>query len=209
MQEPVVPPSTALTPEQAHPRLSTLTVVDVRTPGEYAAGHVPGALNVPLDQLARALPALREAAGRGGLLVVCASGARSGRACTELAAAGIPAATLVGGTSAWAATGHAVHRPEDAPAETPWPMDRQVRFTAGGLVLAGLLVDPVLPGTRWFSAAVGAGLLYSAATNSCAMGAMLSRLPYNRPRPGHRHDLAATLAALGAGRSEPGAPSGS
>ncbi|MFJ3791697.1 rhodanese-like domain-containing protein [Kitasatospora sp. NPDC090091] len=204
-----MPTPTALTPEQAHPRLSTLTVVDVRTHGEYAAGHVPGALNVPLDQLGRALPALREAAGRGGLLVVCASGARSGRACTDLAAAGIPAATLVGGTSAWAAAGHAVDRPEGAPAKAPWPMDRQIRFAAGVLVLAGLLVDLVLPGARWFSAAVGAGLLFSAVTNTCAMGAMLSRLPHNRPRTGHRHDLAATLNALATGRSEPAPHTGS
>ncbi|WP_380283177.1 rhodanese-like domain-containing protein [Kitasatospora purpeofusca] len=187
---------TELTPAQAHPRLAALTVVDVRAPGEYAAGHVPGALNVPLDQLDRALPALRAAAERGELLVVCASGNRSGRACEALAAAGIPAATLVGGTSAWAAAGHEVRRPEGAPARAPWAMDRQVRFAAGGLVVAGVVADLVLPGARWVSAAVGAGLVFSAATNTCAMGALLSRLPHNRPRPGRGPDLEATLAAL-------------
>ncbi|MFE6872035.1 rhodanese-like domain-containing protein [Kitasatospora sp. NPDC057692] len=187
---------TELTPAQAHPRLATLTVVDVRTPGEYAAGHVPGALNIPLDQLDRALPALRTAAERGELLVVCASGNRSGRACESLAAAGIPAATLVGGTSAWAAAGHEVQRPEGAPARAPWAMDRQVRFAAGGLVVAGVVLDLVRPGARWVSAAVGAGLVFSAATNTCAMGALLARLPYNRPRPGQGPDLDAALAAL-------------
>ncbi|MFF8774465.1 rhodanese-like domain-containing protein [Kitasatospora sp. NPDC015120] len=187
---------TEITPAQAHPRLAALTVVDVRSAGEYAAGHVPGALNIPLDQLDRALPALRTVAARGELLIVCASGNRSGRACESLAAAGIPAATLVGGTSAWAAAGHAVERPDGAPARAPWAMDRQVRFAAGGLVVAGLLVDLVRPGTRWVSAAVGAGLVFSAATNTCAMGNLLSRLPYNRPRPGQAADLDATLAAL-------------
>ncbi|MFF7453169.1 rhodanese-like domain-containing protein [Kitasatospora sp. NPDC008115] len=187
---------TEVTPAQAHPRLAALTVVDVRTPGEYAAGHVPGALNIPLDKLDQALPALRTAAARGELLIVCASGNRSGKACESLAAAGIPAATLVGGTSAWAAAGHEVQRPEGAPARTPWAMDRQVRFTAGGLVLAGLLVDLALPGTRWVSAAVGAGLVFSAVTNTCAMGNLLSRLPHNRPRPGQTPDLATTLATL-------------
>ncbi|MER7701276.1 rhodanese-like domain-containing protein [Kitasatospora sp. NPDC097605] len=191
---------TEITPAQAHPRLAALTVVDVRTPGEYAAGHVPGAVNVPLDQLDRALPALRTVAARGELLIVCASGNRSGRACESLAAAGIPAATLVGGTSAWAAAGHEVQRPEGAPARAPWVMDRQVRFTAGGLVLAGLLVDLALPGTRWVSAAVGAGLVFSAVTNTCAMGNLLSRLPHNRPRPGQTQDLDTTLATLAEAR---------
>ncbi|MFB6894410.1 rhodanese-like domain-containing protein [Kitasatospora sp. NPDC056327] len=187
---------TELTPAQAHPRLATLTVVDVRTPGEYAAGHVPGALNIPLDQLERALPALRTAAARGDLLVVCASGNRSGRACEDLVAAGIPAATLVGGTSAWAAAGHEVRRPEGAPARAPWAMDRQVRFAAGGLVVAGLLADRARPGLRWLSAGVGAGLVLSAVTNTCAMGNLLARLPHNRPRPGQVPDLDTTLAAL-------------
>jgi len=43
--------STALTTDQARTRLHELTVIDVRTPGEYAGGHLPGALNIPLDQI--------------------------------------------------------------------------------------------------------------------------------------------------------------
>lgn len=66
---------------QAHSRLHELIVLDVRTPGEYATGHLPGALNVPLDHLTRALPDIREAAARGDILVVCASGTRSEAAC--------------------------------------------------------------------------------------------------------------------------------
>ncbi|MGW4897352.1 YgaP family membrane protein, partial [Kitasatospora sp. NPDC004240] len=102
-------------------------------------------------------------------------------------------------TSAWTAAGHGVDRPADAPARAPWAMDRQVRLAAGGLVLAGLLVDLVLPGARWFSAAVGAGLVYSALSNTCAMGAVLGRLPHNRPR--RPYDLDATLTTLAARRS--------
>ena len=96
---------TAIDPRQAQSRLHEFTVIDVRTPGEYAGGHVPGALNIPLDQLDRALPDIRHAAERGELLVVCASGARSEKACAQLAAQGIRAATLAGGTGAWAAQG--------------------------------------------------------------------------------------------------------
>ncbi|MGY3337562.1 rhodanese-related sulfurtransferase [Streptomyces filamentosus] len=70
----------------ARDRLPGLTVVDVRTPAEYASGHVPGAHNVPLDALARAVPALKAAAARGELLLVCQSGNRSATARDRLAA---------------------------------------------------------------------------------------------------------------------------
>ncbi len=78
-------------------------------------------------------------------------------------------------------------------------MDRQVRLVAGSLVLAGVVIDLAVPGVRWVSAAVGAGLLFSAATNTCAMGAMLGKLPYNRPRNSGAA-FEATLAALHGGK---------
>jgi rhodanese-related sulfurtransferase len=183
--------TTPMTVEQLHPRLEKLLIIDVRSPGEYAGGHIPGAHNVPLDQLRQALPVLRAAADRGEIAVVCASGARSASACEKLSAAGIPAATLIGGTNAWTAAGHPLDRPSGA--QTIWPMDRQVRLAAGSLVVLGLVADLILPGARWFSAAIGAGLVFSAASNTCGMAAALGRLPYNRPRNGTA-DLAHTLA---------------
>ncbi|GJF34482.1 transporter [Kitasatospora sp. NE20-6] len=182
-----------LTVDQLHPRLAELTVVDVRSPGEYAAGHIPGAHNVPLDRLGEALPTLRAVAGKSGIAVVCASGNRSRTACDQLAAAGITALALTGGTSAWADGGHPLRRLPGARAV--WAPDRQVRLAAGSLVVAGVLADLVLPGARWFSAVVGAGLVLSAVTDTCAMGNLLGRLPHNRPRPTVT-DLDTTLAAL-------------
>ena len=84
------PVPSALATDQVQDLLHRLTVIDVRTPGEYASGHLPGALNIPLDQLRRALPDIRHAAERD-VLVVCASGARSQNACALLAEQGIPA----------------------------------------------------------------------------------------------------------------------
>ncbi|MEU1576706.1 rhodanese-like domain-containing protein [Streptomyces collinus] len=181
----------ALTAEQASARLHELTVIDVRTPGEYATGHLPDAHNIPLDRLDAALPALRTTAERGDLLVVCASGARSAEACRRLAEAGVPAATLTGGTSTWTQLGHDVHRPTGTRA--PWPMERQVRLTAGSLVLAGLLAGRLRPGARWISAGVAGGLVFSALTDTCGMARVLAKLPHNRPKAS---DLDATLAAL-------------
>ncbi|MFF2194599.1 rhodanese-like domain-containing protein [Streptomyces sp. NPDC058157] len=171
---------------EAQPRLGELTVVDVRTPGEFATGHLPGALNVPFDRLAQSAPELREAAEGGPLLVVCASGARSDKAVTELAVHGIAASGLTGGTRAWTDAGHPLERPA-GPTRAVWALERQVRLTAGGLVLTGLLLGELVhPALRLLSAAVAAGLVFSAVTDTCGMAVVLGRLPFNRrgARPG-------------------------
>ncbi|MFE9771723.1 rhodanese-like domain-containing protein [Streptomyces sp. NPDC005931] len=188
------PAPTVLGTGQAHTRLHELTVVDVRTPAEYASGHLPGAVNVPLDHIRRALPEIRHAAGRGDLLVVCASGARSENACKLLAEHGIPTATLAGGTGAWAAEGHDLHRPAACDTRAGWSMERQVRFTAGTLVLLGLVLGLLVhPAFQFLSAGIAAGLVFSALTNTCGMAVVLGRLPHNRPRAA---DLDTALAAL-------------
>ncbi len=181
-----------LAPDEARARLASLIVIDVRTPGEYATGHLPGAHNVPLDHLDAALGALKSAADRGELLVVCASGVRSAQAHRRLAEHGVRARTLAGGIDDWARLGHDVHRP--ARARTAWAMERQVRLAAGSLVLAGLLVGRRRPAARWLSAGVAGGLVFSAVTDTCGMARVLAKLPHNRPRA---VDLDATLAALG------------
>ncbi|MGQ4416698.1 rhodanese-like domain-containing protein [Streptomyces sp. SAS_269] len=182
-----------LDPQQARSRLHELTVIDVRTPGEYAGGHIPGALNIPLDQLGRALPEIRAAAERGEVLVVCASGARSENACRTLAENGVHTASLAGGTGAWAAQGNDLDRPEGGTRAT-WGMERQVRLTAGSVVLLGLaLGEFVHPAFRLLSAGIAGGLVFSAVTNTCGMAAMLAKLPHNRPR---QADLEATLTRL-------------
>ncbi|MFG2475800.1 rhodanese-like domain-containing protein [Streptomyces fagopyri] len=188
-----MPTPAALGTSEARTRLHELTVIDVRTPGEYTGGHLPGALNIPLDRIQRALPDIRHAAGRGDVLVVCASGARSENACRILAENGIDTATLSGGTGAWAADGHELHRPQGATRAT-WGMERQVRFSAGTIVLLGLLLGLLVhPAFQILSAGIAAGLVFSALTNTCGMAAMLAKLPHNRPRAA---DLDHTLARL-------------
>ncbi|MBZ4015966.1 rhodanese-like domain-containing protein [Streptomyces purpurogeneiscleroticus] len=186
--------ATALTTDEAAARLDELTVIDVRTPGEYATGHLPGAHNIPLDRLGEAVPALRDAAERAGLLMVCASGNRSAQACAALAEQGIAAATLTGGTNGWVQQGLEVRRPEGADGARPvWAMERQVRLAAGSLVLTGLLAGRRWPAARLLSAGVAGGLVFSALTDTCGMARVLAKLPYNRAGA---TDLSATLADL-------------
>jgi len=188
------PVPVAFDTEQARVRLHELTVIDVRPPAEYASGHLPGALNIPLDHVRRALPEIRHAAERGDVLVVCASGARSENACKLLAEQGITTTTLTGGTGAWAAEGHDLHTPAACDTRAGWSMERQVRFTAGALVLLGLVLGLLVhPALLLVSAAVAGGLAFSALTDTCGMAAVLGRLPHNRPRAA---DLDAALTAL-------------
>jgi glyoxylase-like metal-dependent hydrolase (beta-lactamase superfamily II) len=81
-------------------------LVDVRRPGEYASGHIPGAINVPLDQLEVGLGRL----DRGRRVVaVCESGYRSSAASSVLKRHGFDhVLDAVGGTRAWTGTGHPV-----------------------------------------------------------------------------------------------------
>ncbi|WP_330294993.1 rhodanese-like domain-containing protein [Streptomyces sp. NBC_00503] len=167
---------------QAHTRHTEFAIVDVRTPGEYASGHLPGALNIPLDRIARSLPELRRAAEEKGLLLVCASGTRSQNAARTLAGHGIPATSLTGGTSSWSAHGHPLDYPAGGPRNV-WAMERQVRLTAGSLVLLGLLLGLLAhPAFTLLSAGIAGGLVFSALTDTCGMAVALGRLPFNRSR---------------------------
>jgi phage shock protein E len=80
-------------------------LIDVRTPEEFAAGHVAGAVNVPLGFDAATEPALADFKKDQPLYVICQSGGRSSRASAQLAAAGFWAVNVNGGTSEWVASG--------------------------------------------------------------------------------------------------------
>ncbi|MEW2526253.1 rhodanese-like domain-containing protein [Streptomyces sp. NPDC047071] len=176
--------NTSLTPPQLESRIADgVLVVDVRSASEYAQGHVPGAVNVPLDSVRELLPDLRETAQRRGLAVVCASGARSRTACERLGQAGIDAVELSGGTEAWQSAGLPLAVSDRPEQRQVWAMDRQVRFAAGALVLTGLAVGLRVPRARLLSAGIAAGLVYSGVSGTCGMAAVLAKLPHNRPRP--------------------------
>lgn len=150
-------------------------LLDVRTPAEFETAHIPGSYNVPLDLLREHRAELRERL-EDDVVLVCRSGGRAGQAETLLTGADMPQLhVLRGGVSAWESAGGPLTR--GAPR---WDMERQVRLVAGGLVLTGVLSSLVLPGAKWLAAAVGGGLTVAAVTDSCAMAAVLSRLPYNR-----------------------------
>jgi rhodanese-related sulfurtransferase len=168
----------------------TTLVLDVRSPGEFETAHIDGAINLPVDQLD---PHLREivAAGGGTLLVVCQSGGRAEQAATKLTREGKEDLVLLeGGMNAWHTAGAPVRRGE----VQRWALERQVRLVAGSIVFLSVLASIWLPGAQWVAAAVGFGLAFAALSNTCLMGMLLGKLPYNRTEC----DIDDALARLGA-----------
>jgi Rhodanese-related sulfurtransferase len=81
---------------------SGVRLVDVREPDEYEAGHVPGAVLVPLTTVPSALDRF---AADEPTYVICRSGGRSYRACEFLADQGLVVVNVEGGTMAWIISG--------------------------------------------------------------------------------------------------------
>lgn len=170
-------------------------LLDVRTPGEFAAAHIAGAYNVPLDTLAEHAAEIR-ASVNGALVLVCQSGQRARRAEDALARAGMAQLhVLDGGVSGWVAAGHPVQRG----AVKKVSLERQVRMAAGAMAAAGgflaVLVDPAF---GLLSAIVGSGLVFAGVTDTCAMGLLLAKLPYNRAAT---CDVGAAVRALAEDRT--------
>jgi len=151
-------------------------LIDVRTPAEFQQVHAVGARNIPLDRLS-ADQLTRELNGSESIYVICRSGARGRKACEKLHAAGIANAVNVeGGTDAWEAAGLPVVRGRKA-----LSLERQVRMAAGAIVVTGaVLAWWVHPAFVTVCAFVGAGLVFAGITDTCGMGLLLARMPWNR-----------------------------
>lgn len=151
-------------------------LIDVRTPVEYREIHVSFARNVPLDQLDVAkLTANRDASQP--LYVICRSGSRGKQACDKFQSAGIANVVNVeGGTMAWEQAGLPVVRGQKAIS-----LERQVRIGAGLMVLIGAVLGAFVS-EYWIglSAFVGAGLVFAGVTDTCGMGMILARMPWNQ-----------------------------
>ncbi len=80
-------------------------LLDVREPREYVAGHVPGAVLMPMSQLANRVGELDRTSP---VFVICASGNRSSAMTDLLRGADFDAVSVAGGTGAWARSGRAL-----------------------------------------------------------------------------------------------------
>ncbi len=149
-------------------------LVDVRTPSEFESVNIKGAVNIPLDLLADKTNSIPL---EGETILICGSGMRAQKAFSLLSTKGFESLSILeGGMQSWETA--------NAPCEygkQSIPIERQVRITAGALVVVGaglgILVNSGFLAIPIF---VGCGLAFAGITDSCAMGMLIGRMPWNR-----------------------------
>ena len=153
-------------------------LIDVRTPTEYRSAHITGSKNVPLQDLS--IEGLQQegiTSNGEAIYVICQSGGRAKQACQVLSNAKFSDVYLIdGGINEW--------KKANLPlvlGKQVMSLERQVRIAAGSLVVLGVVlsifVHPYLLG---ISAFVGAGLVFAGITDTCGMGLMLAKMPWNQ-----------------------------
>jgi rhodanese-related sulfurtransferase len=154
-----------------------INLIDVRTPAEFQEFHLAGARNIPLHQLDPEV--IQNQYPNAPLYVICQKGGRGRKACERLVAAGLSNVVNVeGGVEGCVAAGVPVLRGRQR-----MSLERQVRIAAGSLVLLGLVLAWIAhPIFIALSAFVGAGLVFAGVTDTCGMGMLLARMPWNQTK---------------------------
>lgn len=150
-------------------------LIDVREPGEYKSEHIPGALSLPLSTLKlEQIPTV----SNQKIVLSCQSGKRSDIAAQKLLESGLNSLLqLEGGLNSWKEAGYETETSKNAPIS----LMRQVQIVAGTLVFTGTLLGAfVSPWFLFLSGFVGAGLIFAGVSNTCALGMLLAKLPYNQ-----------------------------
>lgn len=152
-------------------------LIDVREYPEFTQGHIEGSELVPLGTLDKASEGWDRTAP---LTLVCRSGRRAEDARQTLAGKGFTSLQVLScGVQAWTDSG----KPLTVAQNKPWSMERQVRVTAGALVLTFFGLG-LLTSKKFFVGAglVGAGLVYAGVSDTCMMASVLGRMPWNEPQ---------------------------
>ena len=159
---------------------SSLGLIDVRTPAEFAGVHVPEARLLPLDTLdcAAVLAEHNRTRNSAPIYILCHSGVRAKKAAEKFSAVGFDDCIVVeGGTQAWAEAGFPVVRGE----RSVLPLDRQLQMTIGSMVLAGVLLSVFLnPAWIWLSGFAGCGLIFAGLSGICPLRMVIAKMPWNQ-----------------------------
>lgn len=163
-----------------------VVVIDVRTQKEFEDHHIGGSYNIPLDVLKDYKKNLNSLNKKP--IFVCKSGVRSTKACQliEDGALDLNVSTLDGGLDHWEE-----EKLEVIHGKSFWPIERQVRLVAGSLVTLGIILSFIIDFFKFLSLFIGLGLIFAAITNTCGMGLLLSKMPWNKSKENekYKHEL--------------------
>lgn len=156
-------------------------VIDVREFSEFDRERIASASLMPLSNFEKHTAEIDRLKP---VYIMCHSGNRATKAAQRLAAKGFDDLYVIrGGMSAWSQADLPIIKGESK----VWSLERQVRFTAGLLVLVGVILGfAVSPYLFLISGFIGAGLTVSGITDFCGMGMLLARMPWNRRSHGVR-----------------------
>lgn len=151
------------------------TIIDVREFSEFTSEHIEESRHTPLSDFSNHIDELDKG---HTYYILCRSGNRACKAAETLHQRGFHNFKVIeGGIEAWKKAGLQTRKQET----NVWSLERQVRFTAGLFVMAGLILGYwVTPYAYFVSAFVSGGLMFSAITDTCGMGLMLAKMPWNR-----------------------------
>ena len=163
-------------------RSAASQLIDVRSPSEFASGHIPGAINIPMDEIESRLDDLSH---MKPIILICQMGTRARMTAGLLDPCNLQLSVLEGGTSAWINAG----LPTVQSVRSRWSLERQVHLGAGLIILSASALA-LASNSHWLflAAFVGAGLTFAGLTDICPMAELLQRMPWNktthcRPQP--------------------------
>jgi rhodanese-related sulfurtransferase len=180
MNAPLTQDANSITPVELQKRIQAgqpCELLDVRTPPEHTAAHVPNVTLVPLDSLNPAEFLSKRTNPSAPLYVFCQAGGRAKKAIEGFAAAGFKGCILVeGGTQAWIDAGLPVTRGTS----NVLPLIRQVQIVIGAV--SGIGAALALTADKRFALIpllTGCGLLFAGLTGTCGLALLLAKMPWN------------------------------
>jgi len=154
---------------------SKFKLLDVRSVLEFSQEHIKDSINIPIDTLHARINELSQS--KQSYIVFCRTGNRSPMAADMLIQSGINSVKVMdGGITRWQKEKLPVIKGDGGIS-----LERQIRIVAGSLVLVGIILAVVV---HWLfiaiSVFVSCGLIFAGITDSCLMGMLLMKLPYNK-----------------------------
>lgn len=179
IQAPLNSNSTHITARELGEKIESgqsVTVIDVRTTGEYRSGHVAGSISIPMDEIESRM---EDVPRSDQIVLTCQSGTRAQMVRDLLGDRLERVVCLEGGLDSWLSANLTVVRAT----KTKMALDRQAMIGASVIILTSIALGTFVS-PNWFYLALvpGIGLMLAGAAGICLMGMILSKMPWNKAR---------------------------